>query len=917
MVPSVPARLLLPHQPDWHPLPLEPWLIGNVPSVLQDQVLKAHLLNQAGGPIIDLVVAEQFPKGSLDTCVQALTGLGLHHFLVLVSHTRSNNSHLVYWSQLEPRHQYHFELNLNQPAEIDRWLSARIQAGEPRDFQELVHFLRSETSHQAFYRATQAQLKAAGSMSTRQHQWLLEMTLGLVFLLFVQKKGWLNFDPGYLETKMLACAKKGYSIQTQLLKPLFARLEGKPIGEPLSLGALPNLGGGLFDLPFSQMALLENQWFLDWYSQSSDAFSFSLFEPHATRMVQGINPEILGHVFENLMDPNDRKKYGVFYTPTHLVQKQVAYSFEAWKQRNPMDFEQKIRNVRILDPACGSGSYLVAALNWILEQRLTFEPDRARYNGKLFELKRNIITQQLFGLDVHPFAVRIAEVRLWLNMIQDLEIGQPELAPALPSLVHHLRCADFLNQQNPPDRQAWLGWRKRDSLERLKREFSASPNHQRLNRFRHILRLEREFQIHCDAYAGQANLIEYAQAKRQKTLPLGFDAPATKLKRSKSETARSFNPQIVYSQVFESGGFDLILGNPPWLASTQIPASSKKMFAQTHKRLGLPFSASADLSVHFFLTSFAMLKEGGHLSMVLPAKFAKASYARPARNFLAQSAKLNFVLDYSDHQDLVFRADTFPIVLGVDKLKPQPYSSVQVEIKTANCQKRFCRSVSDILGPEVWSWTRSTSSNRTLGHLQLDLRRGVVTHGKKWFTQNQALNSSWLPLLRGRDISRSKLAPGSYIYWPFLQWQRQSGQIEEQEERWLKQIPKTKKCGSQWHLPYSYRTFSGWLLIWKYLAEHMTAALIHNPTFIPDQTTYYCRFDSLKEAWPLFRYLNHPDTQKEWCDFAQPGKDHHFFYYAHTVRNLPLREHWDENAQPPPVKPLFLPEEWDSGHGRA
>lgn len=911
--PSLQARWLTSPDLSWQPLPLEGGLADQLPACLRDQVFQLFLAEVPGGHLADCVVAEQFPRDSLDVLLSGLMRLPFQRLLLLVSHERSNSAQLMV-SQRDEGVAYHIDLNLHQPTRLEQEILSLLARLASADFDALFCLLREQRSHEAFHDLTRDSLLALGPLTPRSRQRVLELILALVFLLFVQRKGWLNFDPYYLAQAFDRCCRQGLSILQTLLKPLFATLEGRgeagsPIGSPMRLGALPRLGGGLFDLPFSELPAIENQWFTRWLSACSQRFTFSLFEDRPHRQICGVSPAILGEVFENLMDAGDRKQYGVFFTPMGVVQHQVRLAFTHWQEALPAEGpirEEALRGIRILDPACGSGSFLVAALQQLLEMRLAFEPERARYNGQLYQLKKDITTRNLFGLDIHPFAVRLSEVRLWLHMIQDLQVGEPDQAPALPSLQHHLRCGDFLARKYQPS--GVPPWPGRARLEKLKASLPSCNNAQRRLRYRHMLRLEGLWAKYLEEQEQEQSRAFLKEQRKQLLLPLELPAgqgrPRKKPDRS-GRPCKSFQPHILFSRAMEEGGFDLILGNPPWVAATATPASSRQHLPALYREHQLPHDAKADLALHFLLLSTPLLRPGGCLSMVLPARICQARFAAGARSWLQQQLPPFMVLDYSDRQDLLFQADTFPVILGLSARKPAD-GQVYVEHHTRHLTRHFRLPLQELTAGQTWCWLENCNRVQArLADLGWPIQRGIVTGDKRNFTHSSPLGPQWKPLLRGRDIAMGAMHPGAFIYWPFGPQKEPTGC---QGKGVLKMLGKhaVPKGGAQ--PGYAPRNFGPLLVIWKYLGKRMLACLVRGVRFIPDQTTYYIQCDSFALAWKLFQYLNRPATQEYWPAIAQRGKDHHFFFYAHTVLNLPLDGGWD--ACPPvpeQVADCYLP----------
>ena len=313
----------------------------------------------------------------------------------------------------------------------------------------LFEILEGQRLDQTFVTLLRKHIGEKATSGGSGYQAVVDFVLKIVFLIFVQRKGWLDSDPSYLENKLVFCQIKGLSPYPCFFKPLFARLDGHQVASPIHLGQLPHLGGGLFEPHTEDLPVLDNEWCLSLYRTLVSRYSFSLFEARQGRKVIGVCPEVLGHVFENLIHEKERRDQGIFYTPMAVAEQMVEAALASWRQNNALDdaaWQEALPKLKILDPSCGSGTFLVAAFSVILRHRLAFAPKAERYNGKLFELKRSIMLNNLYGVDIHPMAVRLAEVRLWLNMIQDLEISEPQAAPPLPNLQHHLRPGDFLGR---------------------------------------------------------------------------------------------------------------------------------------------------------------------------------------------------------------------------------------------------------------------------------------------------------------------------------------------------------------------------------------------------------------------------------------------------------------------------------------
>src|ERR1043166_2970602 len=196
----------------------------------------------------------------------------------------------------------------------------------------------------------------------------------------------------------------------------------------------------------------------DWrdaFDQLLERFHFSARE---TEDGDAVAPDMLGRVFEGVMDPAERRASGSYYTPAALVREIVRAGLEAvlvhrvglaptaaerWIHRGePPERPPDLRHVSVLDPAVGSGAFLLGALEELTRLRC------AGGEGPTCAVRRDVLAHSLFGVDLSLTAVRLAELRLWLALIADVnaEANDRELSriAPLPNLDGHVRQGDAL-----------------------------------------------------------------------------------------------------------------------------------------------------------------------------------------------------------------------------------------------------------------------------------------------------------------------------------------------------------------------------------------------------------------------------------------------------------------------------------------
>ena len=337
----------------------------------------------------------------------------------------------------------------------------------------------------------------------------------IVFLYFLQKKGWLGVrrDPATGRFQEWGTGPKDFmrrlydgeivpyeSFFNDILEPLFyeALAEDRSINEDYYSRfrcKIPFLNGGLFE-PIqnynwvSTNLEIGNEVFGD-ILRTFDEFNFTIKEDEPLEREVAVDPEMLGKVFENLLDVTDRKSKGAFYTPRDIVHYMCQQSLIGYlashtsisrddlevfirrgdvtlgmtihMQENGQDGEwfgdarftlpESIRNhyaevdrllcsIRVVDPAVGSGAFPVGMMNEIVKARSILTPFFAGGDRSVYELKRQAIEQSLYGVDLDSSAVDITKLRFWLSLIVDEE--NIETIRPLPNLDHRIMCGNSL-----------------------------------------------------------------------------------------------------------------------------------------------------------------------------------------------------------------------------------------------------------------------------------------------------------------------------------------------------------------------------------------------------------------------------------------------------------------------------------------
>jgi len=314
----------------------------------------------------------------------------------------------------------------------------------------------------------------------------------LMFLYFLQRKGWLTFndDPDYLNAlwksyhaETIGADDSGAGFYTTRLRPLFfaalnrphawATSEGRKDFEPV-VGRVPFLNGGLFaqegpdhrydvGVPDEAIRLILQDLFA--------RYNFTISESTPYDVEVAVDPEMLGKVFEELV--TGRHETGSYYTPRPIVSfmcrealkgyliahvpalaAAAAAAFVDDHDISKLTITQAnkvlaaLEAVTVVDPACGSGAYLLGMLHELVDlQRLLYNSNLIAGAKELYDLKLRVIQQNVYGVDIDRFAVNIAMLRLWLSLV--VEYDGPGEPPALPNLDYKVARGDSLSAPDP------------------------------------------------------------------------------------------------------------------------------------------------------------------------------------------------------------------------------------------------------------------------------------------------------------------------------------------------------------------------------------------------------------------------------------------------------------------------------------
>jgi Alw26I/Eco31I/Esp3I family type II restriction m6 adenine DNA methyltransferase len=405
----------------------------------------------------------------------------------------------------------------------------------------------------------------------------------LVFLQFLQKKGWLGVPAGaewgtgdteFIQTLFAQCQDKDHFIDN-VLESLFNDLNSEN-EKQLPQYRTPYLNGGLFErdatdetefpLPANYMQSL-----LDFFA----SYNFTIDENDPDDAEVGVDPEMLGRIFENLLE--DNKDKGAFYTPKEIVSYMCRESLIAYLQTGIEDeatkeairqfvtthdvailgtndkfcqqVDEALKNVKICDPAIGSGAFPMGLLKELFQCRTALE---GISQHQAAEIKKHIIQQNIYGVDIERGAVDIARLRFWLSLIVDEETPQ-----ALPNLDFKIMQGNSLLEQ----------YKGVDLSTMTDAKWKANES---LSIFENMLDVyRREMRVMITQYYDCTNHDTKQSLKRQilenvKNQLIEQHINPKDIDVNLSENNQFFLWHTWFFDVFSQGGFDIVIGNPPY-----------------------------------------------------------------------------------------------------------------------------------------------------------------------------------------------------------------------------------------------------------------------------------------------------------------------------------------------------------------
>ncbi len=750
--------------------------------------------------------------------------------------------HLIAWTtgQIKPIDQQRLsKLRVGATDTNAEGLTQRLRAD--LDLQHVARGFFQSFRKSRVLLADSLQCRDVLSQGQRQELALLVLTR-LIFLGFLEKKGLLDQDPDFLSRRLWEARRAGDDLWADFLRPLFFGVLNTPQTDRDAraqvFGDIPYLNGGLFEPTALERRLgADLTWPAEVLLKTFEVlgrYAYSAGEEART----GLDPELLGQVFEALMASEQRADSGTFFTPRLLVEELVHRAMGRLLRRvglpevsiEPLltpdravplppalaaEALDKLAEVSILDPACGSGAFLLGALHALerLHRRLAKLASRSCAKGEV--LRRQIIRRNLYGIDINRSALRLCELRLWLAILDATPSGA-SMEP-LPNLDAQVLQGDAL--LDPMDwAQVGADLRAASELvwqtEALKCDYSKVSAGAKIalrgeleQSWRTLmqsmlLRRQERLEAQCarltavqkspSLLAGQSQKLSRSARKKLEGLQGQLRELEAHFRQiAERQEAPAFSPWVFFSPVMARGGFDLILMNPPWVRLQRIPASMRTRLRDRYRvvsqgawkaggalRKVRGFGGQVDLSACFIERALELLAPEGVLACLVPSKLARALYGGGVRKMLMTHARLVWLREVEE--GAFTGATTYPMALVAIHTPPAPGACVTLATAFHQPTSRVALwklrlMATDLASPWLLSvlerqHVQSRCAGARLGdHASLQVRRGVMTGCNKAFLRDVTEEDAWgemgLPLLRGENIQAWSYQTTETILW--------------------------------------------------------------------------------------------------------------------------------------------------------
>lgn len=609
-----------------------------------------------------------------------------------------------------------------------------------------------------------------------------------------------------------------------VLEKMFFEAMNKPVVSrrrdlPEVFDQIPFLNGGLFDPhvddyytdgQFNGALQIPDKWFKDLF-EVLETYNFTIDENTVLDVDLSIDPEMLGRIFENLLaeiNPDTgesaRKSTGSYYTPRQIVEYMVDQSLiqylitktgieekkiealatvdELDDESYPLADDEKYRivdalnEVKIIDPACGSGAFPIGILQKIVFMLSRVDPQgqlwfdkkidsldpllrddyRKKFENENYDYirKTGIIRDSIYGVDLQPIAVEVSKLRCFLTLIVDEDIDDAAdnrgIKP-LPNLEFKFVAANSLihlpGVNNTNSRQQAL-FEEEDGIEALKKVRDRYFVGTGINKER----------IKLEFYRIQKTML---QNQRNKHFHGDLTQKLTDWDPFADQESDWFDPEWMFGI---SDGFDIVIANPPWVFSRKgnFNNDDKTYYAENY----IGAKGKINLFSLFLNKGLLLTKRDDIVTMIIPNTFLRGSVYEELRKYLVNNTRILKIVDTG--ADVFGGVTASTVVLIIQNSEPlELIQTLMLSGDTFECKSvmintaEVVRSKSAIINigvnePTIALKNKILSNSKSLSDYIEYLISGIQTwkQNKNNLISNISTSELHRPLIEGKDIER-------------------------------------------------------------------------------------------------------------------------------------------------------------------
>lgn len=667
----------------------------------------------------------------------------------------------------------------------------------------------------------------------------------------VKGKPWGSGPHNFMRKLFEISERKNNNFYNDILEPLFYDALNRNRGEqgycPALHCRIPFLSGGLFE-PIDGYDWEHNEFTIpnEVFSNAStkgrdadgildifDRYNFTMSEDEPMEREVAIDPEMLGKVFENLLEVKDRKSKGAFYTPREIVHYMCQESLinylvstvpgvdevdirdfilygdfmkdeDTTKEKRQgnggmyisdklykidadgkvvvdrlKDIDEALKNVRVADPAVGSGAFPLGMLNEIVRARQNISAYMAitmsSYNVRMMyqlersphTLKYETIRNCIFAADIEPSAVDIAQLRLWLALVIDDEINPSAQTPLdghrnplpLPNLENNILCGNSLIDEF-------------EGVQLIKESDLLGSDTYQMDldsaQFDSVVRqlIDKQDELfRCDDTEKKRLLKDEIEALRNMIIMEQLEGcSGDTIERYQDASKMASKPfvlwQLDFARVFrEKGGFDIVIGNPPYVQLSKEPDVPEEYKQYLKNRYG---TSGGRLNLFIFMThkGAELMNPGGTLAFIIPNTILSQEYYKDTRKMILENHRLLVLVDY---QDMPFEhavVENVTLIFGKQKASDdaevrvlkgttesiQPFKSIPLASFQKNKTCAFSINSNDFID-KLFEGTVPLSS-------LCNINQAIALKGDKSLSCKTEAAPDYYRLLDGRNINK-------------------------------------------------------------------------------------------------------------------------------------------------------------------